>query len=269
MLIAASSDGSTPKRRCGLDVPGVELRRRRGRADVDPDPRLSAGSERTAPGARSRRRAPLRRAAQAAVPGSRPRTIGSAPASGTAAARTARRASRPGRPRSARGEPVVDRGAERRVRRDERARRGGGRRGKPGPGRRRRGQTSMEPAEQGERGQGDGGERVHARQGARPRSGRPISYTASMGWPELVFMLVVLKLPVVYLCCVVWWAIKAEPRPEEGAATRVALDPEPPCPGGAAAPHSAARPAAARSAAPRAARSAAPAPPPHERRPRK
>ena len=46
-----------------------------------------------------------------------------------------------------------------------------------------------------------------------------------MGWPELVFMLVVLKLPVVYLCCVVWWAIKAEPRPEEGAATRVALDP--------------------------------------------
>jgi hypothetical protein len=53
-----------------------------------------------------------------------------------------------------------------------------------------------------------------------------------MGWPELVFMLVVLKLPVVYLCCVVWWAIKAEPRPEEGAATRVALEPEPgpPCP---------------------------------------
>lgn len=51
-----------------------------------------------------------------------------------------------------------------------------------------------------------------------------------MGWPELVFMLVVLKLPVVYLCCVVWWAIRAEPRPEEGAATRVALEPEPPCP---------------------------------------
>jgi hypothetical protein len=51
-----------------------------------------------------------------------------------------------------------------------------------------------------------------------------------MGWPELVFMLVVLKLPVVYLCCVVWWAIRAEPRPEEGAATRVAVEPEPPCP---------------------------------------
>ena len=51
-----------------------------------------------------------------------------------------------------------------------------------------------------------------------------------MGWPELVFMLVVLKLPVVYLCCVVWWAIRAELRPEEGAATRVALEPEPPCP---------------------------------------
>ena len=51
-----------------------------------------------------------------------------------------------------------------------------------------------------------------------------------MGWPELVFMLVVLKLPVVYLCCVVWWAIKAEPRPEEGAATRVLAEPEPPAP---------------------------------------
>jgi len=51
-----------------------------------------------------------------------------------------------------------------------------------------------------------------------------------MGWPELVFMLVVLKLPVVYLCCVVWWAIKAEPRPEDGAATRVVVDPDAPCP---------------------------------------
>ena len=30
-------------------------------------------------------------------------------------------------------------------------------------------------------------------------------------------MLVVLKIPVVYLCAVVWWAIKAEPRPLEGA----------------------------------------------------
>ena len=30
-------------------------------------------------------------------------------------------------------------------------------------------------------------------------------------------MLVVLKIPVVYLCVVVWWAIRAEPRPPEGA----------------------------------------------------
>ena len=34
---------------------------------------------------------------------------------------------------------------------------------------------------------------------------------------ELVFMLVILKIPVVYLCAVVWWAIRAEPRPFEGA----------------------------------------------------
>jgi hypothetical protein len=32
---------------------------------------------------------------------------------------------------------------------------------------------------------------------------------------ELVFMLVILKLPVVYLCLVVWWAVKAAPDPFE------------------------------------------------------
>jgi hypothetical protein len=32
---------------------------------------------------------------------------------------------------------------------------------------------------------------------------------------ELVFMMLVLKIPVVYLGCVVWYAIKAEPRPGE------------------------------------------------------
>jgi hypothetical protein len=32
-----------------------------------------------------------------------------------------------------------------------------------------------------------------------------------------VFMLVILKIPVVYLCAVVWWAIRAEPQPQEGA----------------------------------------------------
>ena len=43
---------------------------------------------------------------------------------------------------------------------------------------------------------------------------------------EAVFMLVVLKIPIVYLCLVVWWAIRAEPRPLEGAAL-VAVEPDP------------------------------------------
>ena len=30
-------------------------------------------------------------------------------------------------------------------------------------------------------------------------------------------MLVILKIPVVYLCWVVWWAVRAEPEPLEGA----------------------------------------------------
>lgn len=47
---------------------------------------------------------------------------------------------------------------------------------------------------------------------------------------EVVFMMVILKIPVVYLCLVVYWAIKAEPPPLEGAA-RPARLPEPePCP---------------------------------------
>jgi hypothetical protein len=45
---------------------------------------------------------------------------------------------------------------------------------------------------------------------------------------ELVFMLVVLKIPVVYLCAVVWWAIKAEPQPPAGALTVAATDARPP-----------------------------------------
>lgn len=46
---------------------------------------------------------------------------------------------------------------------------------------------------------------------------------------ELVFMLVILKIPVVYLCAVVWWAIKAEPSPLEGAGTVASLGPGPEC----------------------------------------
>jgi hypothetical protein len=49
-----------------------------------------------------------------------------------------------------------------------------------------------------------------------------------MVW-ELLFMLVILKIPIVYLCLVVWWAIRAEPRPEEGAALVARLEPLTPC----------------------------------------
>lgn len=39
-------------------------------------------------------------------------------------------------------------------------------------------------------------------------------------------MLVILKIPVVYLCAVVWWAIRAEPpRPLAGVAVRTPLEP--------------------------------------------
>jgi hypothetical protein len=44
---------------------------------------------------------------------------------------------------------------------------------------------------------------------------------------ELFFMLVILKIPVVYLCAVVWWAIRAEPDPPEGAASLVRARPGP------------------------------------------
>ena len=33
--------------------------------------------------------------------------------------------------------------------------------------------------------------------------------------------MLVLKIPIAYLCLVVWWAVKAEPRPLEGAARLV------------------------------------------------
>jgi hypothetical protein len=41
---------------------------------------------------------------------------------------------------------------------------------------------------------------------------------------ELVFMMLVLKLPIVYLCAVVWWAIRAEPEQFEHAALVPAND---------------------------------------------
>lgn len=39
-------------------------------------------------------------------------------------------------------------------------------------------------------------------------------YTPAMVW-EFVFMMLVLKIPIVYLCLVVYWAVKAEPKPPE------------------------------------------------------
>lgn len=48
-----------------------------------------------------------------------------------------------------------------------------------------------------------------------------------MDWWELVFMMLVLKLPIVYLCLVVYWAIREEPRRPEGAQRAASQDPEP------------------------------------------
>jgi len=37
---------------------------------------------------------------------------------------------------------------------------------------------------------------------------------------EIVFMMLILKLPILYLAGVCWWAIRQEPDPLEGARTR-------------------------------------------------
>lgn len=42
-------------------------------------------------------------------------------------------------------------------------------------------------------------------------------------------MLVVLKIPIVYLCAVVWWAIRAEPHGLEAAGVAARLGPRPDC----------------------------------------
>ena len=47
---------------------------------------------------------------------------------------------------------------------------------------------------------------------------------------EAIFMLVVLKIPLVYLGIVVWWAIHAEPEPAHGGDEAAVLAPlTPPC----------------------------------------
>ena len=42
----------------------------------------------------------------------------------------------------------------------------------------------------------------------------------------VIFLLVILKIPIAYLCAVIYYAIKAEPLPEDGAAVTVELGPE-------------------------------------------
>jgi hypothetical protein len=43
---------------------------------------------------------------------------------------------------------------------------------------------------------------------------------------EIVFLMLILKIPILYLCAVVYYAIKAEPRHPEGAAVTAQLGPE-------------------------------------------
>jgi hypothetical protein len=44
---------------------------------------------------------------------------------------------------------------------------------------------------------------------------------------ELIFMMLILKLPILYLAGVCYWAIKAEPKPLEGARAPARLEPGP------------------------------------------
>jgi hypothetical protein len=48
---------------------------------------------------------------------------------------------------------------------------------------------------------------------------------------EIVFLMVILKIPIVYLCTVVYYAVKAEPKPEEGAAVTARIGPDDSGPG--------------------------------------
>lgn len=43
---------------------------------------------------------------------------------------------------------------------------------------------------------------------------------------EIVFLMVILKIPIVYLCFVCWYAIRAKPDPRGGEAAGVRVDPD-------------------------------------------
>ena len=45
---------------------------------------------------------------------------------------------------------------------------------------------------------------------------------------ELVFLMVILKIPIAYLIGVIWYAIKAKPLPGAGAGVTARVGPEPP-----------------------------------------
>jgi hypothetical protein len=42
---------------------------------------------------------------------------------------------------------------------------------------------------------------------------------------EAIFLLAVLKIPVIYVCWVAWWAIRAEPKPYDGLEPAVVFSP--------------------------------------------
>ena len=68
---------------------------------------------------------------------------------------------------------------------------------------------------------------------ARALGGGPVEripYTDPSVW-ELIFMMVILKIPIAYLCFVVYWAVKAEPKPPEPVRAATPADgPEPRAP---------------------------------------
>jgi hypothetical protein len=41
---------------------------------------------------------------------------------------------------------------------------------------------------------------------------------------ELIWLMLIMKIPIIYLCWVVYWAIKSEPRPEQPATLVPARD---------------------------------------------
>lgn len=57
-----------------------------------------------------------------------------------------------------------------------------------------------------------------------------MAYTGAVrsAW-EAIFLLLVLKIPLVYLGLVVWWSVRAEPKPDEGGDGVGAFVPLTPC----------------------------------------